>query len=69
MFAVNRHLWVRWGIEDGEVRFDCRYYKERLGRVEETGGTDFEDDEGVRGGASVEGRPEVACRVPGDQVR
>ena len=37
MFAVDRHLWVRWSIEDGEVRFDCRYYKERLGRVEETG--------------------------------
>ena len=37
MFTVNRHLWVRWGTEDGEVRFDCRYYKERLGRVEETG--------------------------------
>lgn len=37
MFAVDRHLWVRWDIEDGEVRFHCRYYKERLGRVEETG--------------------------------
>lgn len=37
MFAVNRHLWVRWGIEDGEVRFHCRYYKERPGKVEETG--------------------------------
>ena len=37
MFAVDRHLWVRWSIEDGEVRFDCRYYKERPGKVEETG--------------------------------
>lgn len=37
MFAVGRHMWVRWGIEDGEARFDCRYYKERLGKDEETG--------------------------------
>lgn len=37
MFAVGRHMWVRWGIEDGEARFDCRYYKERPGNVEETG--------------------------------
>lgn len=37
MFAVDRHLWVRWDIEDGEVRFHCRYYKERPGKVEETG--------------------------------
>lgn len=37
MFAVDRHLWVRWSMEDGEVRFDCRYYKEMLGKVEETG--------------------------------
>lgn len=37
MFAVNRHLWVRWDTEDGEVRFHCRYYKERPGKVEETG--------------------------------
>lgn len=37
MFAVDRHLWVRWSIEDGEVRFDCRYYTERPGKVEETG--------------------------------
>ena len=37
MFAVDRHLWVRWGIEDGEVRFRCRYYTERLGKVAETG--------------------------------
>ena len=37
MFAVDRHLWVRWGMADGEVRFDCRYYKERPGKVEETG--------------------------------
>lgn len=37
MFTVNRHLWARWSTEGGEVRFDCRYYKERLGRVEETG--------------------------------
>lgn len=36
MFAVDRHLWVRWGMEKGEVRFDCRYYKERPGKVEET---------------------------------
>lgn len=37
MFAVGRHLWVRWSIEDGEVRLDCRYYTERPGKVEETG--------------------------------
>ena len=37
MFTVNRHLWARWDIEDGEVRFHCRYYKERPGKVEETG--------------------------------
>ena len=37
MFAVDRHLWVRWGIEDGEMRFHCRYYKERLGKAGETG--------------------------------
>lgn len=37
MFAVSRHLWVRWGIEDGEMRFSCRYYKERPGKVEDTG--------------------------------
>lgn len=37
MFAVGRHLWVRWSVEDGEVRFDCRYYKESPGKVEETG--------------------------------
>lgn len=36
MFSVDRHLWVRWDIEDREVRFHCRYYKERPGRVEET---------------------------------
>ena len=36
MFEVNRHLWVRWGTEDGEVRFNCRYYTERPGKVEET---------------------------------
>lgn len=37
MFAVDRHLWVRWGIEDGEMRFHCRYYKERPGKAGETG--------------------------------
>ena len=37
MFAVNRHLWVRWGMEGGEMRLHCRYYTERPGRVEETG--------------------------------
>lgn len=37
MFAVNRHLWVRWDTGDGKVRFHCRYYKERPGKVEETG--------------------------------
>jgi len=37
MFDVNRHLWARWGMEDGEVRLDCRYYTERPGKVEETG--------------------------------
>ena len=37
MFAVDKHLWVRWGIEDGEVRFYCRYYKDRPGKEEETG--------------------------------
>ena len=37
MFAVGRHLWVRWDTEDGEVRFHCRYYKERPGKVEKTG--------------------------------
>ena len=37
MFTVNRHLWARWDIEDGEVMFHCRYYKERPGKVEETG--------------------------------
>ena len=36
MFAVNRHLWVRWSIGDGGMRFDCRYYKERPWKVEET---------------------------------
>lgn len=37
MFAVGRHLCVRWGMEDGEVRLDCRYYKEMPVKVEETG--------------------------------
>ena len=37
LFAVNRRMWVRWRMEDGEVRFDCRYYKERPGKVEEPG--------------------------------
>ena len=37
MFSVDRHLWVRWDIEDGEVRLNCRYYKERPVKVEETG--------------------------------
>lgn len=37
MFEVNRHLWVRWDIEDGEMRLSCRYYTERPGKVEETG--------------------------------
>ena len=37
MFAVNRHLWVRWGMEGGEMRLHCRYYTERPGKVEETG--------------------------------
>ena len=37
MFAVNRHLWVRWDTEDGEIRFHCRYYKERPGKIEDTG--------------------------------
>lgn len=37
MFAVGRHLWVRWSIEDGDVRLDCRYYTERPGKVEEIG--------------------------------
>lgn len=37
MFAVGRHLWVRWGTEDEEVMFHCRYYKEIHGNVEETG--------------------------------
>lgn len=36
MFAVGRHLWVRWGIGDGEMRLSCRYYTERPGKVAET---------------------------------
>ena len=51
MFTVNRHLWARWDIEDGEVRFHCRYYKERPGKVEETGELNCEDDEGVHRGS------------------
>lgn len=38
MFAVNRHLWVRWDTEDGEVRFHCRYYKDGPWKVDETEG-------------------------------
>ena len=38
MFAVNRHLWARWGTEDGEVRFHCRYYKDGPWKVDETEG-------------------------------
>ena len=38
MFVVNGRLWVRWGTEDGEVRFHCRYYKDGPWKVEETDG-------------------------------
>ena len=51
MFTVNRHLWARWDIEDGEVRFHCRYYKERQKKIEETGKLNCEDDEGVHRGS------------------
>lgn len=52
MFAVDRHLLVRWGIEGEEVRFHCRYYTGRPGNVDETGklivGTMKESIEGLR---------------------
>ena len=51
MFTVNRHLWARWDIEDGEVRFHCRYYKERQEKIEETGKLNCEDDEEVHRGS------------------
>lgn len=37
MFAVDKNLWVRWGIEGGEVRFHCRYYTGRPGKMDKTG--------------------------------
>ena len=57
MFAVGRHLWVRWDTEDGEVMFHCRYYKERPGKVEETGTLIAETMKGFIEGLRLKGDP------------
>lgn len=64
MFAVDRHLWVRWSIEDGEVRFDCRYYKERLGRVEETGALILKTMKAFVEGLQLKGDPKSHVGFP-----
>lgn len=57
MFAVDRHLWVRWDIEDGEVRFHCRYYKETPRKVEETGKLIVRTMKGFIEGLRLKGDP------------
>lgn len=67
MFAVDRHLWVRWDIEDGEVRFHCRYYKERPGKVAETGKLIVETMEEFIGGLRLKGDPESHVGFPAEK--
>lgn len=67
MFAVDRHLWVRWSIEDGEVRFHCRYYKERPGRVEETGTLIVKTMKEFIGGLRLKGDPESHVGFPAEK--
>ena len=64
MFAVDRHLWVRWSMEDGEVRLDCRYYKERPGKVKETGELIVETMKEFVGGLRLKGDPESHVGLP-----
>lgn len=64
MFAVGRHLWVRWDTEDGEVRFHCRYYKERPGKVAETGKLIVETMEEFIGGLRLKGDPKSHVGFP-----
>lgn len=67
MFAVDRHLWVRWGTEDGEVRFDCRYYKERPGKVEETGALILKMMKEFIDGLRLKGDPVSHVGFPADR--
>lgn len=64
MFAVGRHLWVRWDTEGGEVRFHCRYYKERPGKVAETGKLIVETMEEFIGGLRLKGDPKSHVGFP-----
>jgi len=67
MFAVGRHLWVRWSIEDGEVRLDCRYYTERPGKVGETGTLIMETMKEFIEGLRLQGDPESHVGFPAEK--
>ena len=67
MFTVNRHLWVRWDTEDGEVRFHCWYYKERPGKVEETGKLIVETMKEFIEGLRLKGDPKSHVGFPADR--
>ena len=64
MFAVDRHMWVRWNIENGEIRFYCRYYKERPWKVEETGELIVETMKAFIDGLRLKGDPKPHVGFP-----
>jgi hypothetical protein len=66
MFEVNRHLWVRWSMENGEVRFSCRYYTERPGKVEETGKLIVRTMKEFVEGLQLKGDPESHVGFPAE---
>lgn len=64
MFTVSRHLWTRWSAEGGKFRFHCLYYKERPGRVEETGTLIVETMKEFVEGLRLKGNPKSLVGFP-----